>query len=134
MRETERCPWCDGEGWNWAGMTGGEAEKVFCEPCDGEGWIGETPKRKWLPWLGFSLAVFCFSLIVFSAMGYGDELFVRQKLWQYRVGDYWVMGPFTDLQSCESARGFQYHQGIHVGVCEEASMDVMQPIDMIRLL
>ncbi len=39
-------------------------------------------------------------------------------LWQYFLGGVWAIGPFTDLQSCESARAHQLAWGIKdVSLC-----------------
>ena len=38
---------------------------------------------------------------------------MTELLFYYFLGTVWAIGPFTDLQSCESARQFQLRYGVH---------------------
>lgn len=37
---------------------------------------------------------------------------VALTLWQYVLGGVWIIGPFTDLTSCQAAHDFQVTHGV----------------------
>jgi len=110
---TTKCCYCAGRGWSWVGIAS-NAVREPCYPCDGQGrlpvnWHGVT---------GFVLVLFSAMLIlgvltwgVRAAYGH-NPLRGDATLYGYYLGYVWLVGPFTDMKSCQDTRQFQLRHGI----------------------